>query len=212
MLPSRSGRPGAPAGQVGAPGSGGVGAGRTAERHHGRPVGGGGRSDGGETGDGAAIGESGRRRLERRSRRDDVVDDEHTQSVEPGAGTKARAADSLGTGSTGLRIRRFTFEEAATRDTELTGDDSREALGLVEAALMAPRRAGRRPGDDVDVMVEAPCDQAVDQQPGQVAADRTAVAVLPAEDDIPGPAGERDGSDDLVRRRARGGTDIVLWQ
>ena len=101
--------------------------------------------------------------------------------------------------------RRLAFEQAPARHTELAGDVAGDQLGLVEATLVTPAHAGRRPGDDVDALTGGR--HPVDDETCQVAGDGAAVAVLEAEQHVADTAGEGRGDEHTGRPVRLGAAD-----
>ena len=113
---------------------------------------------------------------------------------------------AAGAGAPGLRRRRaLAFEEPPARHPQLPCDVPGHELGLVEAALAAAPTAGRRPCHDVDAV--AGRHQAVDEQPGEVPGDGSAVAVLEAEQDVAHAARERHRDEHARRSTSVGAAD-----
>jgi hypothetical protein len=114
-----------------------------------------------------------------------------------------RPDQSFGTGSPRLRLVIRAFQQATTRNAELPSDRAGEHLTLVEPALTSAPSGRRRPGDDIDIMVEPSLHEAVDDQPGEVPTNCPTVAVLPAQYDPTSTTRERHGRHDSVLGIAR---------
>ncbi len=113
---------------------------------------------------------------------DDVVDDDHPTSVEARSGDEFGTVETLDATAAGLGDRRSgSNQEAAARHAELAGDVTGHQLALVEPARASPRRAGRRPRDQVEVAMVAVGDDRVDHQTGQMSRHLAPIAVLQPE-------------------------------
>jgi peptidoglycan/LPS O-acetylase OafA/YrhL len=145
------------------------------------------------------------RRPQRGAGRDDVVDDQDPLASGPWARPEHRAVEAGGPVATGLgQVVAVTLEQTPARHTELGRDPLGDELGLVEPASPATLAARRCPRHHVDVAGQhAGGQQPVDEQPGDVMAELTTIAVLEAQDHISGPPGERERSDDVARSGQR---------
>ena len=137
-------------------------------------------------------------RLSGRSQRcpggDDIVDDEHAETVARTPGTKRGAGEAVGTGLAGLRTSMSPVQQPTAGNAQLTGDRTGDDLGLVVAPGANAASAGRRPGHHIDRGETEPTHHLSGEYPGG----RTAVAELQGDDQLPGHTIERKCSADAV--------------
>lgn len=149
------------------------------------------------------------RRTQGRTGGDDVVDHEDPLPRRPRARPEDRTVETGSPIPAGLgRVVALALEQAATRHPELGRDPPGDELRLIEPTAPPPPAARRRPGDGVDVVgPDTGREQPVHQQPGDVMAELTSVAVLEPQDDVARSPGEGQGGDDVTGsgQRHRGG-------
>ncbi len=125
---------------------------------------------------------------QRRTRGDDVIDDQDRETVARLPGTKCRTDETLGAGLAGLRTAVCTVQETPARNAELTGHGARDCLCLVVPAPPHPASAGGCPGHHIHICEFQPTDHVC----GQHAGGRTPVPELERDYQLPGCSLERE--------------------
>jgi len=133
-----------------------------------------------------------------------VVDHEHALAHRSWAGPEDRTVQPGRPVEAGLSGAALAFEQTPARDTQLGRHTPGNEFGLVESAPVTTSSAGRCPRDGVDLAREnAGRKKAIDQQPGEMMGQLTAVGVLEPQQHIARPAGERHCGDDVTAPRHR---------
>jgi len=134
--------------------------------------------------------------LQRRARRDDVVDEQHRETLTGSPGTKPRTGQPFGSRLPGLGRAVRPIEQSAARNAEPPGDGAGDDLGLVVAAPANPTATGRCPSDDIDRRELQPADHLRGEHVGGA----TAVTELQRHDQLAGDTVEGKRRSDPLRR------------
>lgn len=131
---------------------------------------------------------------QRRTGRDDVVDDQHHQTEARTPRPERRANETVGTRFAGLWLAMGPVQQPAARNTQLAGNGLGDRFSLVITASSHPAGTRRRPGDHIDV-VEA---QSAHHVHGKDTGRGSAVTELEGDDQLPCHTLEREGGGDAV--------------